>query len=188
LLLIGGCRDKDDYKKQLEEDKFKLQQQKRDLERQLEAANEENQKLNQQVEVLTAIGAQKRIEGLYRVKSIQISKYTNFYDKDKDGRKEKLIVYIKPVDSQGDVIKAGGSVAVELWDLEKDEGAKLARWQIEANELKTKWAGGLAGANYRLLFDIADVVSSFDKPLTVKIAFTDYLNGNVFREQYVIKP
>ena len=42
--------------------------------------------------------------------------------------------------------------------------------------------------NYRLTFDITDKVTSFDEPLTVKVTFTDYLSGKVFKKQKVINP
>ena len=111
------------------------------------------------------------------------------YDKDEDGKKEKLIVYIQPIDKQGDIIKVLGSVDVELWDLNKDAGqAKLGRWHVGLDELKKNWFTTLIGGNYRLMFDITDKVTDFTEPLTVKVTFTDYLTGRVFKEQRVIKP
>ena len=188
LFLFSGCLEDNFYKK-LEEEKFQLEKDNRQLEKQLKQTQAQNQQLSKQVETLSELGQEKRIDALYELESVQITKYTNFYDKDKDGTREKLIVYIQPIDSEGDIIKAAGAVEVELWDLEKSsDGAKLSEWKIEPQQLKEMWYGSIITANYRLLFDIADIVQSFDKPLTVKVVFTDYVSGKVFTEHYTIKP
>jgi len=90
LFVFAGCQ-KDNFYKQLEGEKFQLQKENQHLEQQLEKTADENKQLSKQVEVLTGLGPQKRTEGLYDLKSVKITKYTNFYDKDKDGQKEKLI-------------------------------------------------------------------------------------------------
>ena len=89
------------------------------------------------------------------------------------------MVYVEPIDETGDTVKAGGAIDVQLWDLNKKENeARLAQWQIEPNELKTLWLGGMLSSSYRLSFDAAAIVDKFDKPLTVKVNFTDYLVGH----------
>jgi len=78
---------------------------------------------------------------------------------------------------------------VQLWDLNRQDGqALLGQWHIEPNELKKLWFATLITINYRLTFDVADKIEDAEGPLTVKVAFTDYLSGRVFNEQRVIKP
>jgi hypothetical protein len=128
-------------------------------------------------------------EQLRDLRQIKITRYTNLYDKDKDGQKEKLIVYIQPIDEQGDIVKASGAVDVQLWDLNKKaRQALLGQWHVKPDELKKLWYATLITINYRLTFDVADKIDKFDEPLTVKVTFTDYLSGKVFKEQKVIKP
>jgi hypothetical protein len=82
-----------------------------------------------------------------------------------------------------------GSVDVQLWDLnKKGSEALLGQWQVKRSELKKLWFATLITINYRLTFDVGDKVEKFDEPLTVKVTFTDYLTGKVFKEQKVIKP
>ncbi len=64
----------------------------------------------------------------------------------------------------------------------------LAKWHVKPDELKKLWFDTVLTSNYRLAFDVNDIVKSFDKPLTVKVTFTDYLSGKVFEEQKIIKP
>jgi cell division protein FtsB len=189
LLIFAGCEG-DNHVKLLEDKNAQLEKENRQLQQDIEAARAENSKLANQIESLVELSPEVRIDSLYELESVKLTRYTNFYDRDKDGRKEKLIVYIQPVDSQGDIIKASGSIEIELWDLNKDDdkGALLAKWQIEPDELKKMWFATIVTSNYRLVFDIADVVKSFDQPYTVKMTLTDYVSGKIFIEQCAIEP
>jgi hypothetical protein len=189
VLFFTGCAG-DNHVKLLESRNTQLERDNRQLQKDIEAVKARNQQLTNQVESLSELGPALRVESLYKLESLKLTNYTNFYDRDKDGRKERLIVYIQPTDSEGDIIKASGAVEVELWDLnnQTDDGAILGKWQVSPEELKKMWFATIVTSNYRLLFDITDVVKSFDEPLTVKVAFTDYVSGKVFTEQHVIKP
>jgi len=165
-----------------------LRREKRQLQNQLEQSKSQNQQLKKQVQVISGLPEDK-FESLYELKKIKLTRYTNLYDKDKDGRKEKLIVYIQPIDTENDKIKAGGAVDVQLWDLnKKGDEALLGEWHVGPDELKKLWFDTFLFINYRLAFDVADIVENSDEPLTVKVTFTDYLSGKVFKEQKVIKP
>ena len=88
------------------------------------------------------------------------------------------------------MIKAAADIEVELWDLSKTDGsALLAKWPpVKPDELKKLWFDSMLKVNYRLTFDITDKVKSVDEPLTVKVTYTDYLSGKVFKKQKVINP
>ncbi len=189
LCVVSGCENANSIKTPLVEQIGNLTEQKTQLENQLEQTRAENKQLKKQMHVLSGLPEQVKGENLYRLGKIVIGGYTGFFDKDKDGEKEKLIVYIQPIDEEGDIVKASGTVDVQLWDLNKEEGqALLGQWHVKPGELKKLWFATLITINYRLTFDIADKVKSFDEPLTVKVTFTDYLSGKVFKEQKVIKP
>ncbi len=190
LSFIGGCENANSIRTPLVEQIGKLTEQKKLLDNQLEQSKTENEQLKKQMHVLSSLPEHLKGENLYRLQTIEIGKYTGLFDKDEDGTKEKLIVYIQPIDEEGDIIKATGTVDVQLWDLDSSEAnqAMLGQWHVEPGELKKLWFATLITINYRLTFDIADKVKSFDEPLTVKVTFTDYLSGKVFKEQKVIKP
>jgi cell division protein FtsB len=190
LYFIAGCENANNQQSPLVEQIGSLTEQKKQLENQLEQTRAENTQLTKQMHVLSGLPEEVKGENLYRLQKINIGKYTGFFDKDDDGKNEKLIVYIQPLDEEGDIIKATGAVEVQLWDLDSSEAdqALLSQWQVEPGELKKLWFATLVTINYRLTFDIADKVKSFDEPLTVKVTFTDYLSGKVFKEQKVIKP
>ncbi len=149
----------------------------------------EKRNLEKQVRTLAGLESGLTAETIYDLQSIRITGYTNFYDKDGDGRSEKLIVYIQPIDAQGDIIKTAGAVEVQLWDLQQTaDRALLGHWTVEAEKLKKLWFATFITINYRLTFDISPDIADVDTPLTVKVTFTDYLSGKVFTEQKVIEP
>jgi hypothetical protein len=162
-----------------------------DLAKQIETGETEKARLRKQIEVLSGLPADVKGEKLYRIEQVKITRLTNLYDKDKDGEKEKLIVYLQPIDQDGDILKAPGAVDVELWNLEGEaEKAKLGDWRVEPEELRKLWFAAMImmSTNYRLSFDVRGKIKDADEPLTVKVAFTDLLTGKVFKEQYIIKP
>ena len=159
------------------------------LNRQLEQCKVRNEQLEKQVETLSALKPEIRLENLYHLEKVKLSGYTNLYDKDGDGKKETLIVYIQPIDQQGDVIKAAGSVKVQLWDLDRKEGnALLGEGEMGPSELANQWMDVMMSVNYRLMFDVRSKIEGISNPLTVKVMFTDYLTGKTFEEQKVVKP
>ncbi|MBL7185229.1 MAG: hypothetical protein ISS70_02805 [Phycisphaerae bacterium] len=190
LLPVAGCQnEKANEDKALIVQMEQLTQQNEQLREQVDQSKNENTRLKEQVQVLSGLPEDVRLENLYSLDRIIIGRLSGFFDKDNDGKREKMIVYVTPVDKQGDGIKATGAAKVQLWDLNKANGeALLGEWDVEPDELKKFWFKTLVAVNYRLEFEIPDTVKSFDEQLTVRLTFTDYLSGKVFKDQKVIKP
>ena len=55
-------------------------------------------------------------------------------------------------------------------------------------ELKQNWFATLITINYRLMFDVAEKITGNEEELVVKVTFTDYLSGKIFKQQKVIRP
>jgi len=166
-----------------------LRQDKEQFARQLKTCHTENEQLKKQLQRLARLPSDVKFENLNCVQTVEIGRYTGFYDKDNDDRKEKLIVYIQPIDPTGDIVKAAGSVQVQLWDLNKKAAnALLGQWRVEPEELKKLWFATLLTINYRLTFDVEALIEQIEEPVTVKIAFTDYLTGKVFTDQKPVAP
>jgi cell division protein FtsB len=187
LVFATGCENSGGKSPWVEElDTLRLQ--KSELVGQVDEFRAENEQLKGQIKVLSGLEEQVKLANVHRLERIKIGRYTNLYDKDNDGKYEKLIVYIQPIDRDGDVVKAPGATGVELWDLDKEPGqALLGRWQVEAEQMNELWFSVLT-TNYRLTFDLAEKISEYKEPLTVKATFTDHLSGRVFKEQKAIKP
>jgi len=189
LVFALGCESAGTRGPTLSQEVEQLSAEKTGLQNKVEQQQRENEQLKKAVEGLSKLPGDKKAEEIYQLKGVKIGKYTNLYDEDKNGTRETLAVYIQPMDETGDSIKAAGAVEVQLWDLNKKESeALLGQWRVEPNEMKKKWLNSIFGGNYRLGFDAAGKVEKFDKPLTVRVVFTDYLSGRIFTEEKVIKP
>lgn len=187
VFFISGCEDPN--RRQTISEIDRLRGQNKALTVQAKQAQKQAEQLTKQVRVLSVVKDDISPEDIYNVEKIRISRFTNFYDKDDDGKKETLVVYIQPTDVDGDSIKAAGAVEVQLWDLSREQQkALVGQWQIKGKELKSLWFTSWISANYTLSFDVSSNIETFEEPLTVKVTFTDYLTGKVFNEQKVIKP
>ena len=184
--LALGC-DRGSEKSLFDQAKL-LGQENTELKLQVEKLQGDNEELTKRVKTLTSIGPDVRLEVLGRLESIEISSRSGLYDKDKDGTKESLVVYVRTIDDAGDAIKAAGSVEVQLWDLEAQDNARLAEWRIKPEELKVLWSSTVMTSYYRLTFDVSELLADNEKELTVKVTFTDYITGNTLRKQKVIQP
>lgn len=188
IFFVVGCQQADegpDLALQVE----KLTQETAQLQEEIDQSKSENKQLKEQLEILSGLPEDVRLENMYSLERIKLGRLSGFFDKDDDDKIETLIVYVTPYDKDGDGIKATGSMNVQLWNLNKSKDeALLAEWDVPPGELKKIWFKTILAVNYRLTFDVSDTVESFDEPLTAKVTFTDYLSGKVFKDQRVIEP
>lgn len=188
LTIATGCT-KTDKTITLVEKVEKLTKLNSQLQEQVRKTYSENEQLKNQVKTLSGLSPEIRLENLYNLQDVQLTSYTNLYDRNKDLKKETLIIYLQPIDEEGDIVKASGSVDVQLWNLSKDPNqALVGQWRIEPAELKKCWFATIVTANYRLTFDVGDIVKNSKEPFTVKIIFTDYITGKVFERQKIVEP
>ena len=186
LLSLPGCGDSEENPLWGQLDQ--LGDQKTELKLQVEQLEKENLELKDQLANLSAIDSQARLDALPKLDRIELAKRTGLYDKDKNPGREKLIVYIRPIDTSGDAVKVPGAVRVQLWNLDNEPASEslLSQWEIQPDQMNQMWAGTLMTNYYRLTFDIADLVTDADRQLTVKVDFTDYINGKLLQAQKVI--
>ena len=175
--------------KSLWEDVERLKKENTDLSTQVQTLQQENTQLIVQAETLSGLDKDVRLHNLDTLDKIHIGKRTGLYDKDESGINETLVVYIEPVDTAQDYIKAIGSINVELWNLNADTAqARLADWTLEPDKMQKLWGGNIFSSYYRLEFSIADILSGQEKELTVKVTFTDTLSGKVRSDQITVAP
>lgn len=186
-ILLSGCGIGSERKSPLELKVEALQQEKSQLAKKVEQCQVENVQLQEQVKAMAALPKDAK-ENPYKLTGVRIARFTGFYDKDGDGRQEKLLVYLQPIDENGDIVKAAGTAHVQLWNLEDPNGqALLGQWQVRPAELHKCWISALV-SDYRIILDVSATPELLAQPLTVKVTFTDYLTGEIFRDQHVIKP
>lgn len=187
-LLLAGCGIGAERKSPEELKAERLQQEKAALTGSVEQYQVEIKQLQAQIQALSAVPQDQKTNP-YELTTIRIARISNFFDKDSDGTQEKLVVYVQPVDAEGDIIKAAGTISVQLWNLSNPNGsALLGQWQVQPAELRKLWFNAFTTTAYRLTFDRPAELKVFSEPLTIKVAFTDYLTGQVLRAQQVITP
>jgi hypothetical protein len=187
-LFLAGCNIGSQRMAPFELKARDLAREKAELARQLEQHEIEIKQLQTQVSALSALPKDKH-ENPYALTSVKVTRMTNFYDKDGDGRREKLVVYLQPIDPEGDVLKAAGRVNVQLWNLNNTSGkALLGQWQVGPDELRKLWFDSLVSSSYRLTFDAPVTAEVLAAPLTVQATFIDFLTGQILSGQQVIEP
>lgn len=185
LLLSSGC---DRNIRQSFFDDIKLLDSKNDkLEQKVALLEEENARLKQQVNTLSSMDVTDRQTALPVIEKLTLSKRTGFVDKNKDGTKETLIVYIQPFDGNDDVIKAAGAAEVSLWDLDTEQNrAMLHEWSFTPAELGEFWTLAFLKNYYKLSLAIDPAGLEQEKEYTLKVKFTDYISGKVFETQKAV--
>jgi hypothetical protein len=197
IILIAGCQEKAKLPKSQGSKALvgtkPAEQSETAIKRENAELKAENKQLKEQHETLMGIDKPARIEAISTVSSIELTNRCGIYEKAKDSndntKKKMLVVYLKTIDDMGDVVKAPGAVKIELWNLNAEPNeALLSSWQIEPKDLRKRWSGSLLTSYYKLQFDVNSILSKKEKELTLKVEFTDYLTGKIFKEQKVIKP
>jgi len=191
ISVLAGCNEAQKQPDPVAQRLASLEQQNAEQTREIDDLQRTNASLRKNLEVLSGLPDKTALEDLSRLESVGLTRYTGFYDKDKDkdGVKEALIVYVQPIDEQGDVVKAPGAVEISLWDLSQEpDEARLGQWRVGPKELQKLWFSTLMRTNYRLVFEAPVGAATADKPLTVKMTFTDYLTGRTLTDQMAINP
>lgn len=190
MMFVTAC-DNGNSGSPLETQLREFKQENKQLRSQITTSTSQIKDLEKNVQTLSGLPQGTAPNRIYTLKSIKITKYTNIYDKDevKDGKKETFIVYIQPIDSHGDLIKAAGIVNIQLWDLnKKTPDALLAEWDIDSQQLKKLWYSSMLSTNYRFDYNIAEKITNEPPTLTVKVKFTDILTGKILEAQKLITP
>jgi hypothetical protein len=187
LVFCGGCGG--DQKKSLWQQIKSLGSEKNALAGRVEKLEQENEQLRRQVNVLEKMDPNDRLAAIDVLKKVAIGQRSGLYDKDSDGKKETLMVYIEPTDAAGDRIKAAGRVSVQFWNLSAKDShnALLKQWVIEPDKLRACWVATMMTHYYRLSFPAGELVKGDETGLTVKVQFTDYFSGRTLEDQRPIQ-
>lgn len=148
------------------------------------------EELKTQVSRLQHLGA-RRLEQLYYADRIEIEQLSGGYDDDKQPGDDGVIVYLRPLDSVGDPIKAAGDIRVELFDLGSSEGErKVGECIVPVAKAQEMWYGRFMTYHYTIRCPWEGRPPT-NPEVTVRASFLDYLTGrelNATREVRVLPP
>lgn len=184
LAVAGGCADPNET--------LALRRELQDARDSIKKAQEEKLALRNQIarqrrhiERLQALGA-KRLARLFHVRRVRLGRYTGGVDLDDKPGDDGVKVYLQPIDRHGSVIKAAGSVKVQLFDLAAPPGGNLIFQRTWAAEnIHTKWFRGLLSDHF--VFECKWDARPAHDEITVRAQFTDYLTGRRFTAQKLCK-
>lgn len=137
---------------------------------------------DRQIDTLQKLG-DKRLDELFYVKRISLGRHTGAVDLDGKEGIDGIKVYLKPIDQDGSVIKAAGSVTVQLFDLaSKKDSNLIATHNFSTEQVAKTWSSGFLAYHYSLECPWRDAPPEGNH-ITVRVTFTEYLTGKSFTAQ-----
>jgi hypothetical protein len=183
--VLGGCKppQADSRVTRIQELEDKVQKQAR----QLVDQEEELSAAARTIQELRGLEGPRRLDRLVHVDKIEIERLSGGYDENRDGVDDGVVVYVRPIDTDGDVIKAAGSVSVELFDVSQPAGPQaVGKVELNPEAMRKAWFSKLLGAHYRIEVPwAADAIGPERKKINVAVRFTDLLSGETFEAQHV---
>lgn len=136
--------------------------------------------LQQQVEKTRPFQGVK-IDQLVTVDRIMIVSRSGGEDFDGKPGDDGVVVYVRPVDRNGDVVKASGSFTVQLVDLATSgEPRSLGEYTFDdPDQLAKAWYGGFLTNHYTLRCKFREGAAPTTRELLARVTFVDFLTGRV---------
>jgi len=188
---LSGCRGvdifgKDKKIKQLEGDLTSARRELAKARKDTDRASSELAEKQNRIDSLMKLGP-KRLDKLFYVQGIKLGNYTGGADFDDKAGDDGIKVFLRPIDSNGDTIKAAGSVTVQLYDLAQPADKTLIgeyKWSVD--EVAKAFSSGFI--SYQFTFKCPwKSGTPGHKEITVRVEFTDYLTGKQFNAQKLCK-
>lgn len=185
-LAATGCVSQaqyDDLSKQnllLRDQVKKAQQQTQDLQQKLDLQQK-------QVQSLLQLGP-KRLDLIPAVTGVELGPYTGGFNTDVTKKGDDAVkVYLLPTDADGSIVKAPGSVTIQLFDLTAPGGpVKLGESTFTPQEVRKHWFSGFL-STYHYSFVCPWTQMPHGSEITVRVEFIDYWTAQHFVQQKVIK-
>lgn len=142
--------------------------------------------LNQQLAVARSI-SEDDLKRIFYPERIEIDRLTGGFDKDGKPGDDGVVVYFRPIDRKGDVIKVAGDVKIQLYDLAAPESENLiGEYVIPVDKLIDLWYGKLMTNHFSVNCPWAKRAPAHPE-VTVRLVFVDYLTKRVVSSQAVCK-
>ena len=140
-----------------------------------------------QIETLQGLG-EKRLDNIFTVAAVEISRNSGGIDTDTTPGQDAVVVFLKPLDTNGDVLKAAGDVKIQLFDLAQPQNQTLyAEFTYPAKDISQYWAGGMLSNQYTFRCRFPEGTAPAHPDINLRVTFTDYLTGQTFTAQKLLK-
>lgn len=188
---LPGCGGMDVFQqdkkiKQLERD---LESARTDAKTARQTASEAKSELalkQKRIDTLVGLGPD-RLKKLYHAKAIKLGQYTGGADLDAQAGDDGIKVFLRPIDANGDTIKAAGAVTVQLYDLAQGADKTLIgeyKWSVD--EVSKAFSGGFLTYHFTFTCPWKSGPPKHAE-ITVRVEFVDYLTGKTLSVQKLCK-
>lgn len=186
LVLPAGCDESGVTIAELRQRNNSLERQLGQLQRDHVALQEELKQRKAQITRLQRLGT-RRLDLLNPAARIEIDRLSGGYDEDGLPGDEGVVVYLRPIDAEGDVVKATGEIEIQLWDLAAStEEVLIGQYVLDAVHARKLWHGKFMTYHYTIRCPWRERPPRHDE-VTVRVQFTDYVSGEVLTDQRVCK-
>jgi hypothetical protein len=187
--VIAGCNGTNvNHEKILAQKVDALTDENAKLSRQLAERDGAIESLQVQVDNLIDLGP-GRLDHLFTVDRIELVRLTGGADYDGKPGDDGITVYLRPVDAQGDALKAAGEIRIQLLDL-TDPGQPRALGLYVINDpgqLRAAWHSGLLTDHYTIKCPWRPGAGPpANREVTIRATFLDWLSGREFTAQKVV--
>ncbi len=188
---LPGCRGMDIFQqgkkiKQLTADLESARADAKTAQKAVFEAKGELARKQKRIDTLVSLGPD-RIKKLYYAKSIKLGQYTGGADLNGQPGDDGIKVFLRPIDSNGDTIKAAGAVTVQVYDLAQPADKTLIgeyKWSVD--EVAKAFSGGFMTYHFTFTCPWKSGPPKHGG-ITVRVEFIDYLTGKTLSAQKVCK-
>jgi len=189
-ILATGCNQKDvDHEKMLAQQVDRVTLENTQLKREMADRDQAIASLRSQVDKLLDLGP-GRLDHLFTVARIELVRLTGGADYDGRPGDDGVTVYVRPVDAQGDPIKAAGEIRIQLLDVtQQGQPRELGLYVInDPGKLRAAWHSGIMTDHYTVKCSWQPGVSlPANREVTVRVTFLDWLTGREFTAQEMVR-
>jgi len=119
---------------------------------------------------------------------IELEKLSGGYDRDGKAGDDGIRLFIRPIDRDQHVIKAAGSLKVQLYDLANPDGKQLLfERAFDVDQTRGLWYGRGWTHHFTVRCPWVDGKPPANDEITARVVFTDLLTGKSLKDQGVYK-
>jgi len=138
--------------------------------------------LHRQVEQIRALKPED-LHIIFYPEKLEIDSLSGGYDVDGKPGDDGVVVYLKPVDAQGDVVKVAGEIRIQLYDLAAPPAENLiGEYVVPVAQARELWYGKLLTYHYTVKCPWPQRPPR-NPEITIRATFIDYLTQRVMTAQ-----
>ena len=187
LLAVLGCDvvSSDDHR-QVQRELREAREEVARLENRLAEQQQSVRVLQSQLVELRGLDEAQRLDQLVVPERIELASRSGGYDRDGKPGDDGILLFVRPLDRDGHVIKAAGSLEVTIYDLNlPPERNLIARYNFPPDALSELWYGRLMTNHYTVRCPWPEGYTPEHNELTVRVVFTELLTGRSMSVQEV---